>query len=46
MDDAGKNKRLSDACKAAGLKLKIKFEYTPCNTPQQNALVEVGFLTL
>ena len=46
MDNAGKNQKLSEACKAAGLKPKIKCEYTPCNIPQQNALVEIGCLTL
>ena len=47
MDNAGENIKLMDRCKSLSWKLGIrKFELTAQNTPQQNALTEVGFATI
>ena len=45
-DDAGKNKALEKRCNGAEWKMNIKFEYTSRSMPQQNILVEKGFVTL
>jgi hypothetical protein len=42
-DNAGENKKLQKRCKSSDWKLRIKFEYTACVTPQQNSLLEVSF---
>ena len=42
-DNAGENKKTEEACKNEGL--RITFEYTAPNTPQQNGKVERRFAT-
>ena len=47
MDNAGENKKLIEMCGSAKWKLGIKkFELTARDTPQQNALAEIGFTTI
>jgi hypothetical protein len=46
MDNAGKNKKLKERCVSKDWKLKLEFEFTARDTPQQNSLAEVGFATL
>jgi hypothetical protein len=47
MDNAGENLKLMERAKSSDWKLGIhKFELTARDTPQQNALAEVGFDTL
>ncbi|KAL7560674.1 hypothetical protein ACA910_001356 [Epithemia clementina (nom. ined.)] len=46
MDNAGENKKLKERCESKEWKMKLEFEFTACNTPQQNSLAEVGFATL
>ena len=43
MDNAGENRPLQERMRSAQWKLDCKFEYTACNTPQQNSLAEQSF---
>ena len=46
LDNAGENKLLKKRCQSKDWKLKIEFEFTARDTPQQNSLAEVGFATI
>ena len=45
-DNAGENNLLQKTAKGPNWKLKVDFEYTARDTPQQNHLAELGFATL
>ena len=42
-DNGGENEALKKKSESAEWKLGIKFEFTACDTPQQNYLAEIGF---
>ena len=46
MDNAGETTKLAKRAHSSDWKLKIKFELTARNTPQQNHLAELGFVTI
>ena len=46
LDNAGENKLLQTRCVSKDWKMNFEFEFTACNTPQQNSHAEVGFATL
>jgi hypothetical protein len=46
MDNTGKNVALQERSDSSDWKLRIKYEYTARNTPQQNHLAEQGFAHL
>jgi hypothetical protein len=46
MDNAGENKLLKKRCESSNWKLGIEFEFTVHVTPQQNSLLEVGFVMI
>jgi hypothetical protein len=46
LDNAGENKLLQQRSQSADWKLNMKFEFTACDTPQQNHLAELGFAYL
>jgi hypothetical protein len=46
LDDAGENKKLKTRSDSADWKLKITFEFTARDTPQQNHLAELAFAAL
>ena len=46
MDNAGENTKLAKRAHSSDWKMKIKFELTARNTPQQNHLAELGFVTI
>jgi hypothetical protein len=46
LDNAGENKLLKQRCHSKDWKFETEFEFTARATPQQNALVELGFATL
>ena len=45
MDNAGENTSLQKRAESADWKLGLQYEYTARDTPQQNALAEIGFTT-
>ena len=44
MDNAGENTKPDKRAHSSDWKMKIKFELTARNTPQQNHLAELGFV--
>ena len=46
LDNAGENKLLQTRCASKDWEMICEFEFTACDTPQQNSLAEVGFVTL
>jgi hypothetical protein len=46
LDNAGENKLLKKRSDSKDWKLRIKFEFTARDTPQQNSIAEVGFSTI
>jgi len=46
LDNAGENKLLKTRSESSDWKLCIKFEFTARDTPQQNHLAELAFITL
>ncbi len=46
LDNAGENLALQSQSNSATWQLGIEFEFTACDTPQQNSLAEVGIFTL
>ena len=46
MDNAGENKHLAKRAQSAQWKLPIKFEFTARDTPEQNHLAEIAFVTI
>ena len=46
MENVGENTKLAKRAHSSDWKMKIKFELTARNTPQQNHLAELGFVTI
>ena len=46
LDNAGENKLLQTQCASKDWKMNCEFEFTARDTPLQNSLTEVGFVTL
>ena len=45
-DNAGENRSLDATCNGKDWKMVIQFEYTACDTPQQNHLADIGIYVL
>ena len=46
LDNAGENKLLMKRSNSSDWKLGLEYEFTACDTPQQDHLAELGFATV